>query len=306
MVAPRTTERLLWDYVLEGRGIGHGEGYQAWIQLKRWNASPVSVQTSASLPPFARRGSFLSRSEWLLGLAFSWVGCHVREQYPLWPWPHMHPLYERVASLNRLLPRSSGTLEICKRAGIEHGMFVGTSYPYIWTMDLCATLAWLPDEHQQCALVSVKPLSSEQYTGDIDPVARGPEKLEVERLYALELGIPYFVADRSIYPGPLLGQLEWLSVASVLRPSHPASKALNPFLQKFGPELQALSPNEWKRLLQLDFGLVTEAADTVVQHILWHQFVDVDLSKNVNLDAVPKRGGRGLRNAIRENLRGAK
>lgn len=306
MVAPRTTESLLRGYIAEGRGFGHGEDYQAWIQLKRWNASPVSVQTYGSLPPFLRRASFLSRSEWLLGLVFSWIGCHVREQYPLWPWPHMHPLDGSVLSLDRLLPQSSGTLEICKRAGIQHGRFVGTGLPYIWTMDLCATMAWLPDEHQQCALVSVKPLSNEQYTGDIDPIARGPEKLEVERLYALELGVPYFVADRSVYPGPLRGQLEWLRTAAVLPPRHPAAEALNPFLQKFGPELDARSPSEWKRQLHLDFGLVNEAADIAVHHILWHQIVDVDLSKHLNLDAVPKRGGRELRNAIRAGLRGAK
>lgn len=306
MVAPKTTERLLRGYVSEGRGFGHGEDYRAWIQLRRWNASPVSVQTFGRLPPFQRSPSFLSRSEWLLALVFSWVGCHVREQLPLWPWAHMHPLYGRVPAQDGSLPRSSGTRELCRRAGIEHGTFLGTNFPYIWTIDLCATLAWLPAEQQTCALVSVKPLNGELYTGDIDPIARGPEKLEVERRYALELALPYFVADRSIYPGALLGNMEWLSKAATIPPEHPIAAVLGPFLQRHGHELHCYPPNDWRGRLQTDFGLTTEWADVSVQHILWHQYVDIDLTRDVNLDAVPRAGGQRLRQAIRENLRATK
>lgn len=304
MVAPKTTERLLTAYILEGRGFGHGEDYRAWIQLRRWNASPVSVQTFGSIPPFRRSGSFLSRSEWLLALVLSWAGCHVREQYPLWPWQHTHPLFDRVSSPHCHLPTSSGTIELCKHAGIKHGTYVGTNSPYIWTIDLCATLAWLPQGQQTCALVSVKPLSSEQYTGDIDPIARGPEKLEVERLYALELGVKYFVADRSSFPGALLGQLEWLSTTAVLPAGSHIARAIESLLHKHGHTLQCTTPNEWKRQLQSDFDLTNSDADIAVQHILWHQHVDVDLSRDVNFDAVPRLGGRRLRDAIRTELGG--
>lgn len=306
MTAPKTTDRLLRSYVSEGRGFGHGEEYQPWIQLRRWNASPISVQTFGNVPPFRRKGSFLSRSEWLLALAFSWAGCYVREQIPIWPWPHMHPLYEQVHSANNDLPRSSGTLELCRRAGIKHGTFVGTSYPYIWTLDLCATLAWLPAEHQSCTLISVKPLSSELYSGDIDPIARGPEKLEIERQFARELMLPYFVADRSIYPGELLGNLEWLRNAAIIPTSHPIAIALNEFLQKHAHELHHYPPSEWKNIFQSDFMLTTEQADHATQHILWHQYIDVDLTRNINLDRVQRPGGLRLRDEIRGNLRNIK
>lgn len=302
LVAPKITERLLKGYVSEGRGFGHGEDYRAWIQLRRWNASPVSVQTFGNVPPFRRSGSFLSRSEWLLSLVLSWVGCHVREQFPFWPWPHMHPLYGLVPDLDHDRLWSSGTLELCKRAGIDHGTFIGTSYPYIWTMDLCATLAWLPADQQTCAMLSVKPLSGELYTGEIDPIARGPEKLEVERQFALELDLPYFVADRSIYPGALLGNLEWLRNAAMFPSGHPVAAKLEQFLQRNGQELHCCPPTEWKDKLQADFSASSEEADFVVQHILWHQYVDVDLSHDVNLDAIPRPGGRSLREAVRANL----
>lgn len=302
MVAPRITERLLKGYASEGRGFGLGEDYRPWIQLRRWNSSPVSVQTFGRVPPFKREASFLCRSEWLLSLVLSWVGCHVREQFPLWPWRHMHPLYGRGTRFDVDLATSSGTIELCRRAGIEHGRFIGTSFPYIWTMDLCATLAWLPVEHQTCALISVKPLSSEQYTGDIDPIARGPEKLEVERLYAQEMGLPYFVADRSIYPGALLGNLEWLHSAVFVSSNHPVATALPRLLQEQEPWLQCSPPNEWKARLQSDFCLSDAYADAAVQNILWHQWVDIDLSRNLDLDAAPRPGGWKLRDAIRANL----
>lgn len=306
MVAPRITERLLKGYVSEGRGFGHGEDYLAWIQLRRWNASPVSVQTRGSIPPFGRPASFLCRSEWLLALVLSWVGCHVREQFPMWPWPHMHPLYGLTLAQDEELLRSSGTLALCKRAGIDHGTFLGTLYPYIWTMDLCATLAWLPADEQTCALISVKPLSGEMYTGDIDPIARGPEKLEVERLFGLELELPYFVSDRSTYPGALLGNLEWLSNAAMVPTGHPVAIALASFLQQHGPTLNCCPPNEWKARLQTDFSLSIAEADTAIQNILWHQVVDVDLSHDLNMDVIPRPGGRRLRDAIRVNLRDVK
>lgn len=306
MVAPRTTENLLRRYVAEGRGHGHGEDYEAWIQLRRWNASPVSVQTFGCLPPFRRSPSFLCRSEWLLALVLSWVGCHVREQYPLWPWQHSHPLDGRVPTQEGKLPWSSGTRALCQRAGIEHGTFVGTPYPYIWTMDLCATLAWLPAEQQNCALVSVKSLSSELYTGDIDPIARGPEKLEVERLYALELGARYFVADRSVFPGAFLGQLECFSAAAMVPSRHPIALALAPFLQKHGHGLHCSPPNEWRRRLESEFGLSSLDATFAVHHILWHQLVDVDLSRDLNFDTVLRPGGLRLRDGIRADLRGDK
>jgi hypothetical protein len=209
---------LVRRYVAEGHSNGLEVAYLAFIQFMRWNASLVSVETHGFVPPFRRPMHLLSRSEWLLALLLSWISCHVREQMPMWPWTRANALYGYHPALDPDLKWSSGTLELCKAAGVHHGCFVGTSIPYIWTMDLVAPLAWLPPERVSAALISVKPLNSDQYTGDVDPVSRGPEKLEVERRYAKELGFAYFVADRSLYPGALLGQLElFISAAHLPR-----------------------------------------------------------------------------------------
>lgn len=302
MAAPRTTLSLLASYFREGRGFGHGENYRAFIQLRRWNASPVSVQTYGCVPPHRRRMHFLCRSEWLIALLLAWAGCHIREQYPLWPWNHRHPLYGLRPDLDEKLGWSSGTRALCARSGIKHGLFVGTDIPYVWTMDLVATLAWLPPEQLSCALVSVKPISSEAYTGDIDPLARGPEKLEVERQYANELALRYFVADRSLYPGDLLGQLELFSAAACIPSEHPLNDRLARLLVTQGSELGRTPPVEWKGRLLMDYGASDAEADFALHHIFWNQLVDVDLTREVSMEDPPRPGGRALRTALRGAL----
>jgi hypothetical protein len=302
MPAPHNNRNLIRGYIAEGRGFGHGEFYRAMLQLRRWNASPVSVQTYGSVPPFKRKMHFLSRSEWLLALLFSWIGCHVREQFPYWPWAAPHPLYGLDPDLDAVLPWSPGTLALCKEAGIEHGCYVGTDIPYIWTLDLVATMAWLPVERISAAIISVKPLGSEAYTGDIDPIARGPEKLEIERRSALEWHLPYFVADRSVYPGPLLGQLEWLSSAALLPKGHLLEQARDQLLDRLGDALAKEPPVEWKQRLIVDYRLASDEADVAMQSILWHQLVDVDLTRELDTEEVPRPGGRALRSSFRHFL----
>ncbi len=302
MAAPRVTKALIARYIAEGRGFGHGDAYKAFIQLMRWNASPVSVQTFGKVPPFGRDMHFLCRSEWLIALLLAWVGCHVREQFPMWPWASAGPLYGFHADLDPKLDWTSGTLALCKAAGIDHGCFVGTNIPYIWTMDLVATLAWLPPEETRCALVSIKPLQSEKYTGDIDPISRGPEKLEIERRYAKELGWPYFLADRSLYPGPLLGQLELYSSAACLPPNHRARTARERLLDRHGESLSKLPPLEWRDRLVTDEGLAQAEADLAVHNIFWTQAIDVDLNQEILMEDPISPGGRALRGALRRYI----
>lgn len=302
MPAPRVTERLIRGYIEKGRGLGFGESYQPFIQLKRWNASPVSTQTIGRLPPFGRDAHFLSRSEWLLALLLSWAGCHVREQLPMWPWSHPHPLDGNPGREVAALPWSSGTIELCRCAGIRHGVFVGTKLPYIWTLDLVANLAWRVPPALSCVILSVKPLNSEQYTGDIDPIARGPEKLEIERRYAAELGIKYIVGDRTRFPGALLGQLEWLSGAAVVAADSDVARGVQELLTCRGDTLPQLPPTDWHQMLVRDHRLRPEQADVAIQHILWHQHVDTDLSRQWQPEDCVRPGGRKLREAIRRYL----
>lgn len=299
MPAPAPTESLIRGYIDEGRGSGHGDTYKPWIQIKRWNSSPVSTQSMGPFPGLLRSTHFLCRSELLLALFLAWIGALVREQLPLWPWRHPHPLFgysERFEDG----PWAPGTLDLCKEAGIQHGYFIGSSIPYVWTMDLVATLAWLPPEEVTCAMLSVKPLDSEKYSGDIDPVARGPEKLEIERRYAEYLSISYFVADRSMFPGPLLGQLDDLRSSSSI--DGESDVAVRRLLEARGADLSLEAPDEWIQRLKQDYGLTNDRARTAARFMIWHQLVDVDLSRPLQYDRVPHPGGRRLITNAREML----
>lgn len=302
MVAPKVDGEHIRAQISQGRGNGHGENYRAFIQLMRWNASPVSVQTYGSVPPHRRPTHFLCRSEWLIALLLSWIGCHVREQLPMWPWQSPHVLHGLHSKLDSSLRWSRGTIALCRELDIRHGCFVGTNIPYIWTLDLVATLAWMPPEHMGAAIVSIKPLEHELYCGDVDPIARGPEKLEVERRFAQEIGVPYFIADRTLYPGHLLGQLELYRSAATLPDGHRVSEARDSLLEVQGDRLEFEPPIEWRDRLVTDWGLSQEEADFAVHSIFWHQLVDVDLSREIQMEDRIRPGGRALRNALRKSI----
>ncbi len=298
---PKDTWNRLGDLIQAGMGAGLGEDYESTLQIKRWNPSPMSVQVLKPLPPFKRKCHFFSLSEWYLGLLFAWIGAHIREQFPMWPWLHQHPEYDRNPEFDATLPWSEGMQSVCRDMGIKHGYFVGTDIPYVWTMDLCLHLPWITTPAKACALVSVKPLESERYLY-IDPLDRGPEKLEAERRYAQALDVPYFVGDRSLYPGPLFAQLEYLADAAVLPLTHPLSSILNRFLDSRGDEMSLYPLIEISERLQKDYRTTAEHGTFLLNHIQWNQIVDCDLSLPIKTSLPPRPGGRHLQAAIRSSI----
>lgn len=301
MTAPKISEKSLAIAIESGMGIGFDESYRPLLQLKRWNPSPVSVQVVKSVPPFRRQCHFFSHSEWYLALLFAWLGAYVREQFPLWPWPHPHPEYLRLPQDKTELPRSPGMLEICRQAGIDHGHFVGTTIPYIWTMDLCLYLPWIKDISCATCFVSVKPLDAERYL-HIDPLHRGSEKLEGERRYAAQLKIPYFIGDRSLYQGPIFPQLEWLAEAAVLPTEHPCSKSLQRFLDAHGNNIQSYPLNEIRERLVSEFRVTANQSLFLQNHMIWHQVIDCDISLHIRDHLPASQGGRALKEALRRSI----
>jgi hypothetical protein len=301
--APKVSWDRVYSLLASGHGTGFGEDYLPPLQIKRWNPSPMSVQVLKPLPPFLRRCHFFSHSEWFLALLFSWIGALIREQYPCWPWPHQHPEYGRRPEVDTTLPWSDGMISICRDMGISHGCFVGTDIPYFWTMDLALTLPWVDNPARACCLVSIKPLESERYLY-IDPLDRGPEKLEAERRYSKALGVPYFIGDRSLFPGPLFSQLEFLAASAILPDRNPLRATLRRFLDAHGNDLAIYPLSDIPARLQLDYGVTSNHATFLLNHILWHQLVDCDLSINTKNSLPPRPGGRTLRDALRASIQG--
>lgn len=301
--APKVTWKRLESAIESGMGTGFGEAYKPIIEIKRWNPSPMSVQVLKALPQFKRKCHFFSHSEWYLALLFSWVGAHIREQFPLWPWEHRHPEYGRDIEADSNLCWSPGMSAICRDAGVPHGNFVGTNIPYIWSMDLCLYMPWVTDIKKATCLISVKPLTSEQYLY-VDPLNRGVEKLECERRYAAQLDLNYFIGDRTLYPGPIFPQIELLASAAILPDKHPWSCILNSYLNRHADAAKDEPLKNIRERLITDYKCTPEQASFIKNHILWNQLIDCDISVNLNESIPPIKGGRALRQAMRNSLAG--
>lgn len=299
--------KVTWDRVNEmianGIGSGFGEAYQPIIQIKRWNSSPVSTQVIKPLPPFKRACHFLSQSEYWLGLLFSWVGCEIREQFPLWSWPHPHPESGRNLSNDRFLKESSGLIEICKQADIKHGNYPGTNIPYIWSMDMCLYLPWVTDFKRNCTMVSVKPMSHKTYK-DPDPINRSLEKLEVERRYCAELGIHYLVGDHQAFSSRLFGNLESIQSSATANQYHSSNFILERFLDKHGHKLHQQHLGFIREVLIKDYKCSDENAILLRNFLIWHQIIDIDLNAPINESLLPRQGGRAFKQSIKLNLEG--
>lgn len=300
---PKITDDYLTKFIASGHGNGFDESYLPMLEIKRWNPSPVSVQVRKPLPPFNRSCHFFSQSEWFIALLATWIGAWVREQYPLWPWNHHHPEFGRNFSDDTSLPRSVGMQAICSEAGIRHGVFIGTDIPYIWTIDLCLTLPWISIPQRRSVLVSIKPLQADRYL-HIDPLDRGPEKLEAERRYAAQLGVHYTVGDASLFPSEFFAQLESMVGAAYLPPWHPLKAVLLDFLEARYDRINQESLIETLDRLQRDWALSLGHATFLLDHMLWNQMIDCDLSRPIHRSLPPVPGGRTLKTALRNAFSG--
>ncbi|WP_158900125.1 hypothetical protein [Burkholderia sp. L27(2015)] len=191
---------MTWEKLLrrieEGRGSGHGDAYQPWLWIHRKNPSKRGNQVAAPLPGYRRTSHFLAVIERHTALLCLFLGAQdVREQFPMWPMPHLHPLAGvpggtgcGYSSLVR------GLLDIASEANIPHGFEVGSGgVPYVATLDLGVTLR--SDDGPRFAGISLKPhdeiLAAE-------PSDRILERLKLEDLYLIELCAHYKIVDRSV------------------------------------------------------------------------------------------------------------
>ena len=131
-----------------------------------------------------------------------------------------------------------------------------------------------------------------------------PEKLEGERRYALQLGVHYTVGDASLYPTELFAQLESMVDAAYLHPKHPLQTVLRDFLEARCALVGQESLEETLHRLQRDWALSLSHATFLLDHMLWHQMIDCDLSRPIHRSLPPVPGGRALKTALRNAFAG--
>lgn len=289
--------KKLYRQIALGYGQGHGAYYQPWLRIRRKNTSPKSNQVVAWLPPLRREAHFFSRGEYHTALLLLWLQVQdLREQYPIWPVPHPHPLSGAPNVNDTQLPWSKGLLAIAKAAGIDHGVEVGTRQPYVATMDLVATAE--VNGKIRLFTFSSKPI--------VDPSEeikwRTLERLELERRYVQEIGGKHVITTSALIPIRVAGHLEWWLDGVC----HGGQDALQAKADHFAAHVEMcaehLSMAEAVRGAAQEVSIDLDSAWLLFRHCGWTQKIDIDPTQPLLTSYPIQRGGRALRSVIRRRL----
>lgn len=190
--------RQLLAWIKEGRGQGHGSKYQPWLRISRRGQVSNGNLSKPYIPILGRHGDLMAANEANLASWLLWLGANdLREQFPLWPHPHVHPIHGHPLADHRRLPWSRGTSVIARNLGIKHGTFMGTKIPYVATTDLMLTI--IERGKARSIAVAVKP--ADVVSGKTKLPRRNHERLVLEAAYAKELGIPWHhMSDAMVSP----------------------------------------------------------------------------------------------------------
>lgn len=290
-----TTDRdltALATAIYAGRGIGTGDNYEPWIQITRRTTSPCSNLFVGPVPYLKRLTHFLSRGEREFALYLWWLGAEdVREQYPLWPWAHVHPEVQIAPqATTRIHP---GMKAVASVANIALRCYRGTTTADILTLDMMVTV---PASVNSARLIgmSCKPRTLVT-TGS--PTDRYMERIELDRRYCMAGDIPFHLVHPEQLPSKLLVALHAVSpiesraVLEQFVASAPYRRYID-ILQRTGYDRPA-----WKASNEAGHrvGWSTPEEQRSFRIAIWYQHVDHDLSRGLITTRPLLAGGKALR-----------
>lgn len=279
----------LADAIKSGRGSGIGDQYLPWIEVKRSNTSPYSNQCHWRMPGEDRLGHYLSRGERNVALLLSWLGVEqVREQYPLWGWPHPHPA-DQIDGEGTHAPHV-GLERVAADAGIQTWRYPGTSIPIVLTIDMMVTIRPKHSNHAELVGVSCKPRRG---PGNGPHSLRVLERLELDRRYCKAGGMRHLLVHPEAFPHDLIASLIWIAPTSTraeyraIRRGEKYARFL-PFARKqvyLRPAFRVV--DDFARDVGLDASLVAE----ILKIAIWTQDLDVDVDRRLNFAQPLSPGG---------------
>lgn len=270
--------RQLLAWVDEGRGQGHGAKYQPWLRISRRGQVANGNLSKPYIPVLGRDGDLMSANEANLAPWLLWLGASdLREQFPLWPHPHVHPIHGHPLADHCRLPWSSGTSVIARDLGIKHGTFRGTKIPYVATTDLMLTI--IERGKPRLIAVAVKPASV--VSGEIKLPRRNRERLVLEAAYAKELGIPWYLMSNEMVSPDLRENIDVAFGAQKLPDNIPQS-VITDFCESAaelisGGEAIKVAIDQVTECLRLD----ADVAKGIFHHGLWTRRIPIDLREKL-------------------------
>ncbi len=293
----RRTWGAVEKHIQLGRGSGHLDCYLPWLFLHRKNASPTSNQIVKSLPGYKRASHFFARVEYYFALLCLWLGAlDVREQFPLWPMEHPHPLTGSGPVWRA--PRARGLWAIAEQAAIRHGTEVGSNrVPYVATMDIMVTAGNL--SRKKLAGISLKP---HDLVTAAEPTDRMIERQELERRYMVEIGSHHVIADSSMLSLTLRANLD--ACARNFNAERLEDNRHQDLLGVLCDASLALELEHALRLSARAIDLPYAEAMPLVMSAIWHREIDVDITEPIRPDFPLTFGGHRTASAFREDLFG--
>lgn len=293
------TEKKLAAAMAKGYGRGRGDQYRPWIRIRRKLSSPYSNQHCLHVPTYSRALHLLSGLEFAAGNVAVWLGAtEVREQHPAWPYAHAHPAAGLNAEIDRKLGSVPGLLDIARKAGIDHGVYPGTSIPFVATIDF--TLGIGKWHENRLVHWSVKP---RELLDSAPNRQRMKERIELERLYSVQVGGHHVVIDGTQFTGQLIENLDWLRPLRSELIEMTRSHRLQDFASKFMALANERSIEAAKHDAGSAFGLEGKVMEDHFRAAAWLGWIDIDLSQPVVMSR-PLMRDRGRTRARLMNLFG--
>ncbi|MFM0236006.1 PDDEXK family nuclease [Paraburkholderia sediminicola] len=290
-MAVMTWEKLE-ERIASGRGSGHRDEYRPWLWIHRRNASAKGNQVVDRMPGYRRSSHFLARVESHVAILCLFLGASdVREQFPLWPMPHPHPLSDLRGGCRGQLSSMRGLLSIAMDAGIEHGVEVGSGgVPYVATLDLAITL--VEEGKARLAGISLKP--HDEIT-KAEPTDRISERLGLESLYLSEANAYHRIVDCSLLGNYTGGNLETFSSAWYLPPHLRSPALIEDFCGRFIEVALVSTISSGISHAASRMGpLSLDDANLLWRHGVWTRRIGIDITKPLELGRELRLDGQSI------------
>lgn len=289
--------RTVTEWIDDGCGQGHLDRYRPLHRLTRRNISRRHNQVTCVLPGYKRSAHFRRAELGKLALLALWVGAlDVREHYPLWPFRHMHPLYDwPFADLD--LGMCSGTLEVAEAAG-NLRLAIGGDLPAPVELDLMVTVGTTDRPESLLLMCDARPHNTSKSEYDFT-------REETSRRYALANGMRFTIIDPSVLPVSFVANLDSLSysVNAVRRIEDPARFAV--LSDQLARQLEVDTITSAVGAIASRFAVDEQMVWLAFDHLAWTQGIDIDICRPISrIDAVVP-GGFERQRRIQEFLVGA-
>lgn len=280
-----------------GHGQGRGDSYLPWIRIRKNFTSPTSHQVFDSVGIHARNHHFLSKLEFHTALLISYLGAtELRECLPLWPFEHPHPDTGLDRDFDDRRESVPGLLDIATDAGIDHGTYVGTTVPYIASIDLMFRLR--QGRRWRLFGISCKPKDV------TDKSTQAQERIELDRLYCSAVGAHHVHEDGSSLNTELIQQLIVMRPAVTFMRLHRETTRFHDFWGSFNELADSWPLADAALAAGLKVGVGRDDSFAFFRLGAWLHLIDIDLSQRVQMRKPIKRGGASVISRLRSRYLG--